>query len=270
MKTAPLTNWSQDHREQHFDSVIGGGWLRIRPQMLALLLLALTGTARPLTREDLLHFLRSGGSPSACWQSSCWEDCDELDAEELADLQAAQSTAAGYAAHYGLPPLRTFDDMLTLMIAAGLVHEIPGTDGHIRLHPAFPLPGPHQVFPLDNEELAAQRSLRCRHAYQGDSIRIIELFQPAGARFQQITTSLDRLARVIDGHPHDARQALGLLLNGEDFRTDADISAIPAHKIFRLRCDWDRFDAHREQIQHGQEGLITITVPAASDDRGCV
>ncbi|MFG3517596.1 DUF6042 family protein [Streptomyces bobili] len=263
MKTVPLTDWSRDHRDQHFDSVAGGGWLRVPPPMFGLLLMALTRQAKPLTRDDLRPFI----NPSGDWQASCWDEgAAERDAEELADLQAAQATATAYAAHYGLPPLHTLNDMLNLMIAAGLVHEIPGEDGQNRLHPAYPLPGPHQVFPLDEEESAVQESLRRHHAYGGDSYRIIGLFDPLGARHQDITTSLDRLARVIEGHPHDAREALRLLLDEQDFTTTADIAAIPSHKVFRLRCDWDRFDAHRTQVRRGREGRIKVTVPADWED----
>ncbi|MFF2518749.1 hypothetical protein [Streptomyces sp. NPDC058086] len=65
----------------------------------------------------------------ADWQASCWEDEAERDGGELADLQVEQATSACYPAPYGLPPLRTLNDMLTLMIAAGIVHEIPDMDG---------------------------------------------------------------------------------------------------------------------------------------------
>ncbi|WP_217576266.1 DUF6042 family protein [Streptomyces sp. GbtcB7] len=262
MTTVPLTDWSQDHREQHFHSVVGGGWLRMPPPMLGLLLMGLTSRGKPLTREELRPFVRNSVNPSGDWQASCWEDDEERDAEELADLQEAQATSARYAAHYGLPPLFTLTDMLALMIASGLVYEIPGADGQLRLHPAFPLPGPHKVFPLDGEELAAQESLRRHNAYGGDASRIIALFDPMGARRQEITTSLDRLARVIDGHPHDAREAVRLLLEAQDFTTATDISVIPSHKVFRLRCDWDEFDAHRMHVRRGREGRIAVTVPA--------
>ncbi|MEU0896835.1 DUF6042 family protein [Streptomyces massasporeus] len=266
MKTVPLTDWSQDHREQHFHSVVGGGWLRMRPPMLGLLLMALTSRGKPLTREELRPFVRNSVNPSGDWQASCWEDGEERDAEELADLQEAQAASARYAAHYGLPPLCTLNDMLALMIASGLVHEIRDPDGDFRLYPAFPLPGPDKVFPLDAEEAAAQESLRRHNAYGGDSSQIIALFDPRGVRRQEITTSLDRLARVIDGHPHDAREAILLLLEAQDFTTTMDISAIPSHKVFRLRCDWDKFDAHRMRIRRGREGRIAVTVPAGWDD----
>ncbi|MFF4213198.1 DUF6042 family protein [Streptomyces sp. NPDC001796] len=259
MTTEPLTDWSQDHREQHFHSVIGGGWLRMPPPMLGLLLAALTGKGRPLTRGELCPFVRNSANPSGDWQASCWEDGGERTGKDLADLRAAQATSARYAAHYGLPPLSTLDDILTLMIAAGLVHEIPDADGQMRLYPTFPLPGRHEVFPLDDEELSVQQALSRHHAYGGDSSRIIALFEPTGLRHQEITTSLDRLARVIDGHSHDARQAVLLLLEGPDFTATMDISEISPQKVFQLRCDWDTFHEHRiRRERHARTGATVL------------
>lgn len=84
-----------------------------------------------------------------------------------------------------------------------------------------------------------------------------------GERRGEITTSLDRLARVIDGHPHDARQAVSLLLDAQDFTATVDISAIPPHRVFRLRCDWTKFDAHSIGIHGGDDQeRIAVTLPA--------
>ncbi|MGR6974946.1 DUF6042 family protein [Streptomyces cynarae] len=174
-------------------------------------------------------------------------------------MRAAQATSAHYAALYGLPPLSTLNDMPALTIAARLVHESPDADGQMRLYPTFPLPGRHEVFSLDDEELSAQQALRRHHVYGGDSSPIIALFEPTGLRHQEITTSLDRLAGVIDGHAHDARQAVLLLLEGQDFTATMDISEIPSHKVFQLRCDWDTFHEHRiRRRQHARTGTTVL------------
>ncbi|MFE5374962.1 DUF6042 family protein [Streptomyces mirabilis] len=268
MTTVPLTDWSPQNREDHCHRVVRGGWLRMPPPMMGLLLMGLTCEDGPMTREEVRPFVYTSVSPIGDWQASCWEDEAERDGDELADLQVEQAISARYAAHYGLPRLRTLNDMLTLMIAAGLVHEIPDTDGVLRLHPAYPLPEPCDVFPLDEDELAVQQSLRREAAYGSDSCRIIGLFKPAGERREEIATSLDRLARVIDGHPHDARQAVGLLLDARDFTTTADISVIPSHRVFRLRCDWAKFDAHRMRVRRGREGWLAVTVYSDWDGSG--
>ncbi|MET9535742.1 DUF6042 family protein [Streptomyces sp. NPDC006649] len=82
-------------------------------------------------------------------------------------------------------------------------------------------------------------------------------------------TSLDRLSRVIEGHPHDAREAFRLLLDGKDFEASEKVSTVPGHKVFRLRCDWAAFDAHRIGI-HGRDaqGRICVTLPADLDVGG--
>ncbi|MFF2148656.1 DUF6042 family protein [Kitasatospora sp. NPDC058190] len=84
---------------------------------------------------------------------------------------------------------------------------------------------------------------------------------PDGRRLEEVTTSLQRLARVIDGDP-DARQAVLLLLDQGDFTATADIAAIPPHKVFRLQCDWEKFDQSRISI-HGvnDNGQIVVTLP---------
>nr|WP_055495955.1 DUF6042 family protein [Streptomyces sp. TP-A0356] len=73
---------------------------------------------------------------------------------------------------------------------------------------------------------------------------------------------------MIDGHPHDARQAVLLLLEGPDFTAAADIFAIPTHQVFHLRCDWNTFHAHRIRIRQGRQERLAATVPADGDDSG--
>ncbi|AXE76056.1 hypothetical protein C5746_02705 [Streptomyces atratus] len=59
--------------------------------------------------------------------------------------------------------------MITLLVAANVIHEIPDGDGVLRLHPAHPLPAPADVFPLAEEEAAIQRKMRFEAAYEDDS-----------------------------------------------------------------------------------------------------
>jgi hypothetical protein len=156
MTTVPLMDWSPEQQELHFHSVVRGRWLRISPDMTGLLLMGLGGEGRPLTREEARTVVRTGANPSGEWQASCWDQEGglERDEDDLADLRKQQADSARYAAHYGLPPLRTFTDLLGLLITAGVVHEIPDAHGVPRLHPASPLPGPHE------DELTVQKLLR--------------------------------------------------------------------------------------------------------------
>ncbi|MFJ7493633.1 DUF6042 family protein [Streptomyces sp. NPDC097727] len=267
MKTEPLKDWSEQNRAQHFHEVMRGGWARLRPPALAFLLTGLVTEEAPLTRKDMTQLVRSSSNPDGDLSLSCWEDPSTLDEDERAEVSRQMADAARYAAHYGLPPLRTNDDVITLLVAADVIHEIPGGDGVLRLHPAHPLPAPADVFPLAGEEAAIQRQMRFEAAYEDDSYTIIDLFHPDGDRHSEITTSLERLARAIDGDPHDARQAVRLLLNEGDFTTSLDITDLPPHKVFRLRCDWTHFDATRICF-HGMtdEGHMQVTLPTGFPD----
>ncbi|MEV0192371.1 DUF6042 family protein [Kitasatospora purpeofusca] len=142
--------------------------------------------------------------------------------------------ATRYAAHYGLPPLETVDDVITLLVTAEVLHEIPDSSGRPRLHPAHPLPFPGDVLPLSAEEERVQRELRMVLVHSDDSFEIIGLFEPDGRRLEEVTTSLQRLARVIDGDPRDACQAVLLLLGEGDFTATEDVTAMAPHKVFRL------------------------------------
>ncbi|WP_405592263.1 DUF6042 family protein [Streptomyces sp. NBC_01190] len=88
-------------------------------------------------------------------------------------------------------------------------------------------------------------------------------FDPSDERHEEITTSLDHLARAIDGHAHDARRAVQLLLHDKDFSVNVDIATVAPHRVFRLRCDWD---ATRIGI-HGftEEGRLSVTLPDDAD-----
>ncbi|WP_221773107.1 DUF6042 family protein [Streptomyces sp. WAC 06725] len=78
-------------------------------------------------------------------------------------------------------------------------------------------------------------------------------------------TSLDRLADVINGSSHGARQALQMLSYIGGFSASDNIAALAPHQAFQLRCDWAVFDAERLSI-HGMddEGRIVAPLPAGS------
>ncbi|MGR3935268.1 DUF6042 family protein [Streptomyces sp. BRA346] len=266
MQSEPLTDWSPQNRELHAHQATVGGWTRMRPHLMFLLLIGLVAGDAPGTREDIAPFGRRSIDPQDSLEQSCWEDDSLLDDAELDALPEHKATAVRYAAHYGLPPLQTVNDVINLLVAAGVVHEIPDSTGVPRLHPAQPLPVPADVFPLDEDERAIQRDLQLRATYEDASYRIMNLFDPEGERHEEITTSLERLARAIDGNPHDARQAVQLLLSDGDFTSSLDPTDLPPHKVFQLRCDWAAFDTGRITL-HGmdEDGRILATLPEDAD-----
>lgn len=64
-----------------------------------------------------------------------------------------------------------------------------------------------------------------------DSYRVIDLFDPEGKHHEEVVTSLD-------------------------------LASLPSHKVFRIRCDWERFDRTRIGI-HGltEDGKLRVTLP---------
>lgn len=118
------------------------------------------------------------------------------------------------------------------------------------------------MFPLDEEEAAVQRQMLSDSAYEGASQRVIQMFGPEGARHKEIATSLDRLARLIEGDPEDAREAVRLVTGNGDFTTTLDVSGLAPHKVFRIQCDWEQFDRTRLTF-HGmtEDGKLAVTLP---------
>ncbi|MFB7763599.1 DUF6042 family protein [Streptomyces xiamenensis] len=250
LKTQPMADWTEHDGEQYLRRLVRHGWSRMRPHALFFILVGIGTSEAPPTRNEATAFLRHADNPDGALNGSCWEEPE--DEEERAHQVKWQVETERYAAHYGMPPLRTNADVLNLLLAAQVIHEVPDARGVLRLLPASPLPVPADVFPLDPEEAAIQKGMRIDAAYEEDSYKIISLFSPDGERRDDITTSLERLARVLEGSPHDARQALRLVLREGDFTASvdmADIADIPEHKVFRLRCDWERFDAERISVR---------------------
>ncbi|BFV54960.1 hypothetical protein KCMC57_up00640 [Kitasatospora sp. CMC57] len=267
-ETASLLDWTDDEmRGEHLRRAARGGWSRIRPMAAMMLIIGSVMEGAPFTREELGPFVSTTDNPTGLLTHSCWDTGDDFDEEATAEAAAALpgqiADATRYAAHYGLPPLETIDDVITLLVTAKVLHELPDDAGVLRLHPASPLPFPSEVLPLSAEEEQVQRELRMSLVYSDDSFEIIGMFEPDGRRIEEVTTSLQRLARAIDGDPHDARQAVLLLLGEGDFTaTEEDITSVAEHKVFRLRCDWEKFDQSRISI-HGvnDDGQLVVTLP---------
>ncbi|WP_327380675.1 DUF6042 family protein [Streptomyces sp. NBC_01207] len=264
--STPPASWTEQDREYYLHQVMRSGWSRMRPYSLFFLLLGVGIAETGATREDLEQGLRNRENPQGDLEAPCWEDPDDFDEDEQARHAKLIERAELYASHYGRPPLRTNADVLDLLLAAGVVYEVPDAVGVPRIFPKVPAPVPADVFPLDEEEAAVQRQMLIDSAYEGPSCRIIELFEPYGLRRKEIVTSLDRLARLIEGDPGDAREAIRLLTEAGDFTTTLDVTNVPSHKVFRIQCDWERFDKERISI-HGmtEDGKLAVTLPSDLD-----
>ncbi|GAA1129385.1 hypothetical protein GCM10009663_77890 [Kitasatospora arboriphila] len=99
------------------------------------------------------------------------------------------------------------DDLVTLLVAAGVLLETPGPAGTV-LSPVRPVPRPGDVFPLDDTEWQALADLERRHTPGRGTAAVIGLFTPRGVRLTEITTSQGRLARAIGQDTEHARQCV--------------------------------------------------------------
>ncbi|MCZ4102079.1 hypothetical protein C8250_042195 [Streptomyces sp. So13.3] len=113
---------------------------------------------------------------------------------------------------------------------------------------------------------SVERQLRIDSVYEGDSYRSIELFDPDGQRRSEVKTSLDRVARLIEGDTHGRREALRLLTETGDFTTSRDLTGLPPYRVFAIRRDGEQFDQQRIAIHGATEGSrIRVTLPRGTD-----
>lgn len=238
-------DWSERDAELHAHAVAARGWLRMRPLTLPLLLVGAGLNELAPTREYLAEYANGSTKSGLGLQESCWPAADEADPVEAS---RQRSQAAHYSAFYGLEMPEVVDDLITLTVAAGVLVEVDDGSGTLRIRPARPLPSPADVFPVGREESMVLDLVAADARYAAKKLQVLSLFSPGEHRHQEITTSLERLARVTDGSPHDARQTVLLMLGEGDFTASADISNLAPHKVFRLRCSWTDFDEQRIRI----------------------
>lgn len=180
--TTLRTPWDESTAERLAHQVFREGWSRALPPIGAVLLSGIAVQMRPSTLTELSVGLRSLSHPEPSWDVPCWEAPEhhtdeslaelnaswpdeepddrtaaEVNAEMDADHQAAVEKVDGYAARFGLGPVRTCRDVLGLLAAAGAV----ALEGET-VFPTFPLPRVEDVFPVSDEERQALADMRKR------------------------------------------------------------------------------------------------------------
>jgi hypothetical protein len=275
--TEPLEGWDEEQRAIIQHDVWDTGLSRHLPGVGTVLLIGVVSYDQPPTEDDLVNILKSPTNPTGSWDASGWEEPKPYTAEELASLRrefggpapepgehekvhvdelahfrAQQAQADSYAAHYGLPPVRTCRDILNLMVAAGVLHRVV-EDGAIRFRPAWPLPIAEDVFPVTGEKRDEDDAYRWHALHEGTAQDIIRLFRPdAEDRKDSLTTSLERLGRTLELDPDSVREGILALLDEGDFNVNLDIARAPRHKVFTLRVNWERFAADRISIRRAR------------------
>jgi hypothetical protein len=274
--TKPLEGWDEEQRAIIQRDIFDTGLSRHLPTVGALLVVAVASFEEPPTKDDLARVITSPTNPGGSWDGPGWEepkrytaeelarlradfgppgeepeDPDEAYADDLARFHANRARIDGYAAHYGLPPVRTCRDVLELLVAAGILHRVV-EDGAIRFRPAWPLPLAEDVLPISAEDRAEEDAHRWDSLHYGTGQKIIRLLKPdADHRKDSLTTSLERLGRTLDLDPDSVREGVLVLLGEGDFTANVDIARAPRHKVFTLTVDWDRFAATRIGIRRG-------------------
>lgn len=158
----PLEGWDEEKRGIIQEEVVTRGWLRWMQGAGGVLLASVPSFDQPPTLDDLSKVIASPSNPEGSWDASAWEEPKPFTAEELASLRAEfgypgeepedpdtanadelarfQKDVArvnGWAAAYGLPPVRTCRDTLNLFLVAGVLHKVV-EDGAVRFRPAWP------------------------------------------------------------------------------------------------------------------------------------
>lgn len=174
-----LTSWDESTAEELCHGLMAGGWGRQFPSLGGILLMSIAIQLKPSTLDELTRVLGHPVDREADWESACWEpyepytaesfeeikaqygddddrDVETANAEELAHHQAHMAQVDGYAAHFGLGPVRTCRELLALLVATGIV----GWTDNGRLAPAYPLRDVEDVLPVSDEERAVLAQMR--------------------------------------------------------------------------------------------------------------
>ncbi len=149
--TQPLEGWDKSQREQLAHAVMDEGWARHLPTVGPILLIDVPLCDAPPTQDELAKVIASPTNPTGSWDAPAWEppepltaeelvelrrdfpewtdpdepeDPDEVNARQQVDFDANRARIDRYAAHYGLPSIRTCQDTLELLVAAGLLHRV--------------------------------------------------------------------------------------------------------------------------------------------------
>ncbi|WP_285740054.1 DUF6042 family protein [Kitasatospora phosalacinea] len=241
--SAPI--WSEHDAMRHVQAVTAKGWLRVRPASMGLLLIGSGVSQFAPTRDQLAAYARNGANPRGELSGTCWPPPPggEPEAEESS---SRRGTVADHAARYGIEVPESVDDLIELMVSAGILVEACDELGTPRLRPRKPLPDLDDIFPLDEEERLTIDSLKSAELYAGKVQLISGMIPSESRRKTGMSTSISQLSEAI-GETHDGtRRALLLLLEDGDVFSSVDISKVAVRTVFHLHRDWSMF--HQKRI----------------------
>ncbi len=265
------------------DILYGQGWGRWMPASGVVLLgqVAAASAIFPVTFGELAPRVVYGGrdAEDRGWAADAWEpvevhteqslarfrekfgedeedrgkDAATINAEEAAHREQIRARLDEAAAQVGVGPLVTVKDVFDFLNACQVI--LQHTDGDVArysLNPVPPLPG--EVFDLTAEEQTEEDELRWSELYEEPSYRVIELFEPQGARHKVLTSSLEKLSKKIQRDPETVRQAILWLIKQGDFSVNLDVTRLDTYKVFQLRVDWEQFAKDRIMVRFSSPG----------------
>lgn len=241
------------------------GWHHLLPrQGFPLHILVATATVHDMDGDldELLleqfdgawDMLQGGLDDPVCWTLP--EDADNAEQQER-DERARRRFETTMATA-GRPLPATTRDLAGLMAdLAVFEHTVTATGERWRSPHPLPLAGEALPLPRDfADELDAGQWRERVEPYAQELIRYLrrELRRP-----DEVSTSVERLARATQLEAEAVRQGLATLVSDGEFRVvrgagadqpDVDPETLADHARFRLLTDWAAFDEHRIGIRH--------------------
>ena len=159
-------------------------------------------------------------------------------AEDQQRHDAQVADMARYSEALGVAPVRTMGDLLTFMLAAGVVVVVDDAGvERLTINPAAPLPG--EVLPLSDETREREDRIRWEGLHERTAQLIIRQFRPDDEdRLTVVTTSMQRLGRQLGVDIEGARAGLAVLLETGDFTASGEPETVAEHAVFEIRVDW--------------------------------
>lgn len=251
------------------------GWLHVLPRSQTFFLIMMMSSAAMNrlhgTLEDVVRTLYGGEIKGAFagvgddfdaplqWLEP--EDLENAETEQeraefRSDAEAQQACTESIFQEAGIPMPTTLRELADVMIRLGIASHSPeGWSMPERL------PLPEESLPLPAELDAKLRDLRRQQAAEPFEQDLIRYLTENQGYPDQLSTSLERLAKVVDLKIEDVRTGLAMLVEVGDVhlyrgesKAEIAVQDLADHARFSLVPDWDHFNEHRMTIVRSHLG----------------
>lgn len=246
-------------------------WMHILPRGQSFFLIMMMSSAamnhRQGTLEDVIRTLYGGEIRGAFADVGdfdaplMWLEPDDLEyaeteeekAELRADAKEQQARTESILREAGIPVPTTLRELADVMVRLGLASNGPGGWSMPER-----LPLPEETLPLPAELDAKLRDLRRQQAAEPFEQALIHYLVETQNYPDELSTSLDRLAKAMDVKVEDVRTGLAMLVETGDAhlyrgepKTEIAVKDLADHARFSLVPDWEHFNEHRMTIMRG-------------------